>query len=156
MKQPEKRRRKEEERWQPEEVFYGPSGSEASHSTMEQALDLVRQMSRSELDEFVTQAIAERAKQQARSVSRAELELLLEKINRGLPSDLQMRLNQLNAKRRAETLTAEEHRDLLNLTDQVEALQAERIEALAQLARLRGLPLRSLMQELGIQAPDYA
>lgn len=59
------------------------------------------------------------------------------------------------ARRRTGELTPEEHQELLRLTEEAEQLQAERIERLAQLARLRGKPLRAIMDELGIRpSPD--
>jgi hypothetical protein len=41
--------------------------------------------------------------------------------------------------------------ELLDPTDDVERLQAERIEHLAELAHLRGKPLGVLMEKLGIR-----
>ena len=83
-----------------------------------------------------------------------ESELLLE-INRGLPPSSAERYRELMGRRRAAELTPEEHRELLRLTNEAEQLQAERIERLAQLARLRGKPLRAVMDELGIRpSPD--
>lgn len=59
------------------------------------------------------------------------------------------------AKRQAEILTPEEHSELLHLTEQIEKLQAQRMEYLAELARLRGTSLTALMKNLGIQMPTY-
>jgi hypothetical protein len=85
----------------------------------------------------------------------AESELLI-KINRGLPAKVQARLNELTVKRQAERLTPEEYGELLRLTDQVEAVEAARATALAQLATLRGVSLSTLMRDLGIPDPNYA
>jgi hypothetical protein len=83
-----------------------------------------------------------------------ESELLLE-INRGLLPSSAERYKELMSRRRTGELTPEEHRELLDLTDEAEQLQADRIERLAQLARLRGKPLRAVMDELGIRpSPD--
>lgn len=62
----------------------------------------------------------------------------------------------LVAKRRAETLTAGEHAELLALTEQIEMGNVHRLERLAELARLRGTTLRGIMQQLGIRRPSYA
>jgi hypothetical protein len=51
---------------------------------------------------------------------------------------------------RAGTLGPGEHQELLDLTDEVERRQAERIELLAGLADLQGKPLGVLMAELGM------
>ncbi|HYN22045.1 MAG TPA: hypothetical protein VE078_13880 [Thermoanaerobaculia bacterium] len=72
-------------------------------------------------------------------------------LNRGLPDEKATRYRELTKRRQAGDLTPDDHRELLDLTDEVERLQAERIEHLADLARLRGKPLGALMEELGIR-----
>jgi hypothetical protein len=121
----------------------------------DELLKAVGQLSQPELEQFVFQVIALRARRKAPSLSRAESELLL-KINRGAPPDAQNRYGELIAKRRAETLTPDEHNELLRLTEQMEAMQARRIEYLAKLARLRHTTLTALMKDLGIRKPAYA
>jgi len=81
---------------------------------------------------------------------------LLSKINRPLPSDLAAQYQYLVEKRRAGALSSNEYDELLRLSDQVELLEAERVESLAELASLRGISLAKLMTELGIQAPPNA
>ncbi|MFM8004299.1 MAG: STAS/SEC14 domain-containing protein, partial [Dolichospermum sp.] len=81
-------------------------------------------------------------------------ELLL-KINQGIPLDIQKDYNNLIAKRDAETLTNHEYKELLNLTQQIEKQQAQRIEYLAELASLRGISLNTLMENLGIPTQSY-
>ena len=53
-------------------------------------------------------------------------------------------------------MTCTEYGELLQLTDQVEKLEAERVVALADLARLRQVSLSELLAQLGIQASPYA
>lgn len=72
------------------------------------------------------------------------------KINQGLPEEDARRYKELMGKRRAETLTSEEHEELLRLTDAAGAVQAERIRHLAELARVRETTLEALMGELGL------
>lgn len=80
---------------------------------------------------------------------------MLAKINQGLPVQEARRYQELMVKRRAETLTPEEHEELLRLTDAAEATQAERVRHLAELARIRGTTLDALMEGLGLQpAPN--
>jgi hypothetical protein len=38
----------------------------------------------------------------------------------------------------------------------LENAEAKRVEALGELARLRGVSVKTLMKELGIQPPEYA
>ena len=113
------------------------------------------QLSQSELEEFTHHIIELRAQRQARRLPHTEAELLV-KINQGLPSANQKRYDALLAKRRAETLTAEEHQELLQLTDELENTEARRVEYLSDLANQRKTSLTTLMRELGIATPTYA
>jgi hypothetical protein len=54
-----------------------------------------------------------------------------------------------------ETLTPTEHQELLTLQQRLEALHAARMKALSELAKLRGLTLTAIMEQLGIEFPDY-
>jgi predicted transcriptional regulator len=54
-------------------------------------------------------------------------------------------------KRRAETISAKELRELKKLTDRIEKLDAERLELLIELAALRNVPLRKLIKQLGLK-----
>src|SRR5947207_896568 len=78
------------------------------------------------------------------SIAQAE-EKLMRRINRGLPEDLRGRYDDLVGKRSAENLSSDEHRELLQLSDKVEEEEVNRIQALAELARLRGTPLADLL-----------
>ena len=88
-------------------------------------------------------------------LSRGEAELL-EGINRGLSQETWQRYHELLGKRRAETLTPREHEALVALSDQVEEMNARRMEQVAQLARLRHTSLEGLVRELGLEAPLHA
>jgi len=81
---------------------------------------------------------------------RKESELLAE-INRGLSADQWKNYRELIAKRRAETLTSDEHAELIAITDQLEEDNVHRIKCLAELARRRQMSIDALMGELGIQ-----
>ena len=80
---------------------------------------------------------------------------LLQKINLGLSQEAWQRYHQLVAKRRAGTLTTDEQHVLITLSDQIEKANAERIEHLVELARLRQTSLEAVMKALGIEAPPY-
>ena len=73
-----------------------------------------------------------------------------------MPQNVRQRYDVLSAKRRAETLTSEEHQELLTLIDRVEQADAERARALTDLAQLRKISVPALMAALGISPPDYA
>ena len=118
-------------------------------------LKAVEQLSLPDLEQLMSQVVALQAQRKASSLSREETELLL-KINQGLPFETQKRFNELVTKRQAEILTPDQHQELLYLTEQIENSDAERVKYLAELARLRGVSLTSLMQELDIRPPAYA
>ena len=80
---------------------------------------------------------------------------ILGRIHQRFPEGSGHRYDALVAKRRAESLTPDEHAELLDLTDQVESWEARRVEALVELSRLRGTTLGHLMEELGIAAPSH-
>ena len=82
-------------------------------------------------------------------ISKRETELL-GRINSGLSEPQARRLEALDARREEETLTPEEHAELLGLVDESERLAVGRAEALVELARHRGATVPSLMHELGL------
>src|SRR5690349_14542677 len=94
-------------------------------------------------DTFIRSALEERL-QDAQSrvtaspshLSRVEADLL-QKINQGLPPPVWQRYHELIAKRRAETLLADEQAELIALSDRIEETNAQRLEFLVELARLR-------------------
>lgn len=85
---------------------------------------------------------------------------LLQQINIGFSAQTWEQYHTLIAKRHAETLCPEEHEQLIQLSDRLEKLNVDRIQALIQLATLRNQPLTDLMQTLGIspdpEVMDYA
>ena len=124
------------------------------HRLSSDLLQAVEKLSAPDWERFVERVIALDAHRRAPGLSREETRLL-EDINRGLPQEIQDRMVALTAKRREESLSAAEHAELVRLTDRAEALQADRLERLAELAALRQIPLRDLMNDLGISTmPD--
>lgn len=116
----------------------------------DQLMQAALQMSREELEHFVTRLFALKAGQETPSLSERETELLL-KINQGLPLDIQQQLHELIVKRQTGTISAKELRKLKELTDLVEASDAERLNRLTELAHLRRVPLRKLIKQLGLK-----
>jgi hypothetical protein len=115
----------------------------------------VERLQGAELRQFTAQVLALNAKRMAPSVTQEEAALLLH-INNPLPADVQRRFDELIVKRDAETLDNEEYAELLRLTQQVEAFNVARLEALAKLASLRGVTLPELMRQLDIRPPADA
>ena len=69
---------------------------------------------------------------------------LLQRINQGLPNRVYQRHQELSAKLEDGTLTEEEHQELLSLVELIEQADAERMNYLAELALIRGVPLDTL------------
>ncbi len=126
-----------------------------SQISLDELLSDVAQLDTPALERFVSQVLTVRAQRLAPSFPQGEA-ALLEKINAGMPQNVRQRYDVLSAKRRAETLTSEEHQELLTLIDRVEQADAERARALTDLARLRKISVPALMAALGISPPDYA
>ena len=111
-----------------------------------------------EPDRYIARALqdhVERHQNEPPHLTREET-LLLQRINQGLPAETWRRYHELVAKRRAETLTAEEHQELMALTNEVELWNARRIELVAELARLKRVSLPAMMEQLGLTAPSDA
>ncbi len=81
---------------------------------------------------------------------RSESELL-EEINRGFPAEHWQRYGELLKKRQAETLTAEEHAEMLSMIQLREEANVHRVECLAELAKRRHISLAELMAQMGIE-----
>jgi hypothetical protein len=78
---------------------------------------------------------------------------LLLAINRGLPEEVHARYQVLQEQRDRGELNSATHAELLALGDRVEALEAERLTNLVELAQLRRISLGQLMVDLGLPAP---
>jgi hypothetical protein len=138
------------------EIEYGimPTIHVEAEVSRKELLEAVEQFSSLELAQFVGQVLALRARREAPGLSASESELLL-RINRGMPEELSGRYGELIAKRNAEILGQDELTELLRLTDAFESFEADRVAALGELARIRGVSLEKLMAELGIPASDH-
>lgn len=79
--------------------------------------------------------------------------MLLVKINNAIPVALQKQYEQLLAKNSNETITPEEHKELLKTIDKIENKNAQRLEYLIELSRLRNISLDTLMQQLNLSPP---
>lgn len=110
---------------------------------------VAEQLSETDLRQLTAHVLAIHAKRTAPSVPSEEAELLA-KINGRMSSHLQQRYDELIDKRDVESLDSDEHDELLELTKQAEAFDVVRVEALTNLAALRGLTLSQLMRQLQI------
>jgi hypothetical protein len=122
------------------------------HST-DQIISAVAQLSLSELERVFDRVLALQAERKAPHLSPDESRLLV-RVNQGSPPELRKRLAILKAKREDESITDAEYEELTRLSDRAEELHAERMVAMVELAKLRGVSLPELMNQLGIRFPE--
>ena len=119
----------------------------------EQLLHAALQLSPRELDQLLARLQALRGHTKVPRLSLPEAELL-RRINQSIPAQLQQRHDALRRKRRRHKLTRAEQQELLSLSQQMEQLDVERLQLLAELAQIRQLTLPALMQQLGLNPPE--
>lgn len=119
--------------------------------SQESLLDAIKRMPPDEFDSFIERALIQRRAERSNILSANE-STLISRINQGLTSELVKRSAQLIRRRDKGTLTTAEHQELVKLTEEAEFRDADRAEALLELAKLRGVPLKKLMRQMGIKA----
>ena len=75
---------------------------------------------------------------------------LFERINRALDPETTERYHTLIRRRKNGTLTDEERREHMALTDLGENMAADRLMAVAELAELRGVTAKEMLRQLGL------
>ncbi|MBW4620179.1 MAG: STAS/SEC14 domain-containing protein [Cyanosarcina radialis HA8281-LM2] len=122
--------------------------------SLEELIKEVDRLDENDLDRLLHQVVFLRARRKAKVLPETEAQLLLQ-INQGIPADIRDRYQILRQKREAETLTDTEYNALIDLSDRIEQIGVQRLEALANLALLRQVSLLDLMETLGIQPVTY-
>lgn len=117
----------------------------------ESLLRAMRKLSPDEVDDVLARLHRLRAAQRKRTLPEREAALLAA-INRTPPAAARAAYRRLEAKRRAESLTPAEHRELLRLSDEWELLNAARARSLVALAALRRTTVPELMAALGLES----
>lgn len=120
----------------------------------EEVLKGIARLQMNDLERFVDHVVALQAQRRAHSLPKNEAELL-QKINQGLPAEARKRYAELNAKLHEETITPEEHQELLQLVDRIELADAERLQHLIALADIRNISVDTLMNQLDIRRPAH-
>jgi hypothetical protein len=80
----------------------------------------------------------------------SEIELL-QAIYQGIPIEIQQRYDELREKLHDETLLPNEHHEIIEMINVIEQYDADRLEKLIQLAKLRNVTLDKLMQQLNLK-----
>jgi exoribonuclease R len=120
----------------------------------EQLLRAVERLPQQELETFVAQILVLRAQRSAPHLDQEETALLLQ-INAGISPELQRRFNELVAQRELETISPAALTELIQITDEIEQRDAQRLAALIELAQHRQTTVPNLMAELGIRPPAH-
>jgi len=122
--------------------------------SLDELIRAAHQLDETDLEQLLHQVVFLRARRKTQVLPEAEAQLLL-KVNQGIPAELHAHYQILRQKRESETLTDAEHDTLIQLSNQIEQIGAQRLEALANLAQLRQVSLLDLMEALGIQPLTY-
>lgn len=117
--------------------------------TSAELLDNASRLEDKELEQFVSKVLVLRAQRKGPALSRKEA-TLLKRINRSLPEAQLQRFQELLATRERRPLSDPEQQDLLALIGQIEQMDADRMKWLSELAQVRGLSLRAVMEQLGL------
>lgn len=122
--------------------------------SLDELIKAANQLDEIDLDRLLQQVVALRVQRKAHVLPVQEAQLL-QQINQSVSPELRIQYQNLRAKHEAETLTEVEYNTLIQLSNQIEHLGAQRLEALAHLAQLRQVSLPELMETLGIQPVTY-
>ncbi len=127
---------------------------ETGQLSTEEILSAVTTLSTPDLEQVFHRVLTVQAERKAPHLASREASLL-ERINQGTPTPLRERFDLLKAKRADSSISDAEYAELTALSHQVEELHAERMTALVELAKWRGITLPTLMNQLGIHFPEY-
>lgn len=118
-------------------------------------LQAIEQLDADDLTDLVSDVLHLRARRYAPILDNDESELFL-LINQRLTAAQQAWRAELLDKLDEGTLTEIEHQELIQLNDETEILNAQRVEALSELAALRRITLPQLMHDLGLDTSANA
>ena len=121
----------------------------------EQIMAAMTQLSLPELERVHERVLRLQAERKVPHLSAEETQLL-KRINQGVSLASRERRAALQAKRESGTIIDGEYEELTNLVLKAEELHAERMEAVSKLARLRGVGLLKMMEQLGLSFPENA
>lgn len=120
----------------------------------QQIISAVQTMPLDELEQLVGNVLAVRAERIAPHLSGEESKLL-HIIQKTLPDESLRRMKELQNLRDSEKLSSEGFAELAELIEKLEAIHAERMKAIADLAELRGIPFQTAIERVGLHLPDY-
>lgn len=118
--------------------------------TVSELIRGVGELPPSDFEDFFSKVEAMRSTRTNGVFSKKELALLA-KINSTLPSHRLIRWNYLIALRDGETIGADQYKELLSLTEEVEEYEAKRLGWIAELADIHGLSLPNTIKRYNIR-----
>jgi hypothetical protein len=107
--------------------------------SLDELIQAANQLDETDLDQLLQQVVTLRASRKTPILPEAEI-LMLQQINQSIPADLRHQYEALREKREAETLTPDEHEQLIDLSKQIENLGAKRLEAYTNLHNFARYP----------------
>lgn len=113
------------------------------------------QMGTEDLERFMEKLGRLLARRKAPQPTERELELL-KMIYEPLKAKTQRRYDLLSAKLQAESITSNEHQELLALVETAEGHNVDWLKALIELAQLRDVSVEDLMMQLGLSQSKAA
>lgn len=115
--------------------------------SQEQLLKAIEQMPSSEFDAFVSQVVAMQARRGAVTNSARESELLL-RSHQALPAERQRRFENLVDRRQSGVISEAELGELIAIADLLERMEADRMDAIVELASLKKTTVSTLLDQL--------
>jgi hypothetical protein len=122
-----------------------------SRSNPDQLIEEIRRLQDAELETLLERVWLMHAERSAPHLNATET-ALLSRINQSLPADDQAYISVLNEKMQNDVLLESERLELLALHQKAETLQAHRLEAVVELAKVRGLTPKQMLEKLGLAA----
>jgi hypothetical protein len=110
-------------------------------------LKAIEQMPSSEFDAFVSQVVAMQARRGAVTNSARESELLL-RSHQALPAERQRRFENLVDRRQSGVISEAELGELIAIADLLERMEADRMDAIVELASLKKTTVSTLLDQL--------
>src|SRR5688572_16580909 len=121
----------------------------AAHNTeitTENLLGVVLQIPEKEFERFF---------QNARKLKKREADLIAKLDDFNLSPEKEKLYRKLRRKFRAEKISPEEHQEMIAITNELEALNVERIKCLGEISKIRQKSLSETVKELGIKPKNY-
>ncbi len=123
--------------------------------SVDSMVGVLGQLSDPDLQRLSEEVFLARASRRVPSLPTEESELF-ERINHSLTPPQWARFDLLSKKQAGQTLPPSEQQELSQICEQQELIAADRLSALAELARRRGVTLELMMDQLGIKPRSHA